>query len=200
MGKEGGGMGRIVFNAFNNVVAIVGRLADYFELVKSAWFSFKAAILGGAGAIINIIDKIAEGWRQLANLVPGVDIKQNSFLGDLSSSFADEFETSLQQAIKSYQKFENKINSSKAGSVFEEIVKRADEVAKNANNSLPFSELGEESSESKNRSSFARGIDTDKLVIGKDAPQNKLLSVQKEANGLLRQLVDNTSNQFSVVS
>lgn len=200
MSKEGGGMGRVVFNAFNNILRIVGKLADWFELLKSVWFGFQGVIQTGSAVILNTINGIGDHIAKVINLIPGMSIEFKSFTQDLEKSFTEAAAKSSDERQKAFDKFYSGENSSKANMFFEDVAKKADEAAKNINKSIGFDELSQEGTEESSRTSFARGVNTDKLVIGKDAPQNKLVSIQRESNGLLKQIVENTSNQFAVVS
>jgi hypothetical protein len=134
MGTAGEGMGEKVTNAFNYVLKVVARLADYFELVKAGVYGFQAAVQASAGAILSAINMIGSGWVDLVNLIFRTNIKFTSMFDDMAKDFAESAAESATKAAGAIGNFMSGVNSKKAEVFFEGIKAKAQEVAESTAN------------------------------------------------------------------
>lgn len=94
---EAGGFGTIATNAVGAVVKAVGYAGNVVRGLQVAFLGVWNVVKGGAVAVINIFSKVVEGWTQLANLLPGIEVDfDKTFLGQLTEQINTNYAASLQ--------------------------------------------------------------------------------------------------------
>lgn len=192
LANQGGGMGKVVFNAFNQVIRVVARLRDYFELLKAGWYGFQAIIQGGAGIVITAFARVGQAVIDVLNMIPGVNMQLSSFFGELGDDFINAAETSGLKMKEAFNSFSNKTNSSEILSFFDDIQKKADQTAKISADKLTMAGLGGGDVGGTTKTSDFKQIDLSKTVVGGIQSQVKRQEVQveqlDETNSLLEQI------------
>jgi len=212
LANEGGGMGRVVFNAFDNIIRIAARLGDYFELLKSIWYGFQNIILSGAkwivsafnaigkgivNSIAGAFNKIISGYNALLDRFPKLQkylSKVDFSIASKKDTFAEQLEKDLTGAAAiasakmqiAYANFSEGSNGNKVMAFYDDIIKRADELKATADNT----DLGDVGGTTK--TSDFKQIDLSKTVVGGIQSQVKRQEVQveqlDETNSLLEQI------------
>ena len=197
MSRQGGGMGEVVTNAFNWVLRAVGRLADYFELLKSIWYGFQAIVITGAGTIITIFAGIAKGIQEVINLIPGMNVSIGDNLVGMMMDFADATRDAMLKAGLAYDNFDRKIHSAGAEITFEQIRKRAEELAKSlgGNNKL----LQDAQDIASGKTAMSRRIDLSSTVLGSFKDKGPTLKQGEQMVSYLKVIAGNTKREAAVV-
>src|SRR3990167_3370429 len=197
MSLQGGGMGEVVTNAFNWVLRAVGRLADYFELLKSIWYGFQAIVILGAGTIITIFAGIAKGIQEVINLIPGMNVSFGDNLVGMVAAFRGQGEEAFDKMITAYDKFDKRVHSSGAEITFEQIRKRAEEQARTlgGNNKL----LQDAQDIASGKTAMARRIDLSSTVLGSFKDKGPTLKQGEQMVSYLKVIAGNTKREAAVV-
>lgn len=143
MAAEGGGVGRVIFNAFKNIIRSVAELADWFSLLKAGWYGFQGVVLLSAALILHPLNALGETIAAIINLIPGMEVEFNSVTKALEDGFINGASEAFFKAGRSYDDFINKVNGNKVNLIFEEIEKKAAMVAKNHNDDSSKGNIGE---------------------------------------------------------
>jgi 23S rRNA pseudoU1915 N3-methylase RlmH len=201
MGTSGEGMGEKVVNAFEWVMKAVGRLADWFELLKAGFYGFQSLVIHGAGIIISIFALIAKAIQSVINLIPGMKVSFGDNLVEAMHDFKKAGTDAFDNAVAAYDKFESGINSKKVENLFEKIKAKADEVAQSTSNIGAGLEDIIESAD-KARQGEGRQVDLSRIVIGSqsqaDKPVNQKQGVQMV--DYLSKIARNTSDMGVLIS
>jgi hypothetical protein len=82
------GWAQTIQNMIFSVMDSVGFLTDIFRGLQVVWKGLEIAFAVVAHGIVNSIYMIADGWRELANLIPGIDIGPMKGLENLLGSMS----------------------------------------------------------------------------------------------------------------
>lgn len=195
MGTQGEGMGQAVTNAFNWVLRAVGKLADWFELIKAGFFGIQSVAFHSIGVIITNFGLLGKAIQKVLNLLPGVE---TSF-GDRLIQSAEDFKTkgvdAFESATKAYDKFASGAHSKKAQATFEKIKAAADGVVMStASIGDNLSGAMKEASQSAKTAQFKQ-IDLSRVAIGgvSGSPSDKPTS-KKQGDTMIQRLTDIARN------
>ena len=88
MAEEAGGVGPLVRSGVNEAVDALASAADAVFFVKQGFEALAKGVLlafqGVGAAVINTFATIVEGWTELANLLPGIEVDyESTFFGKL---------------------------------------------------------------------------------------------------------------------
>lgn len=85
LAKDSGGFGMVAISAAKAAVTGFGKLMDIGQGLKVVFQGIKVAVLGFTTAFSLGIHKVIDGWMQLANLIPGIDLTTNIKALDFAS-------------------------------------------------------------------------------------------------------------------
>jgi len=141
LAEEGGGMGRVVFNAFKQITMATANTADFFERLKSGWYGFEAAISGTTTILLNFAKFAVQALRPFAAFFPQLE---NGFklLDDLTNNFQLNTEESVNKSIEAYNKFKSGVNSKQASGFIFQAQQRAASIAMKSFKNIKVPDIG----------------------------------------------------------
>src|SRR3990172_6077973 len=197
MSLQGGGMGEVVTNAFNWVLRAAGRLADYWELLKAGAYGFQFAVISVAGVAVAGFAGIAKAIQEVLNLIPGMNVSIGDNLLGVVAAFRGQGEEAFDKMITAYDKFDKRVHSSGAEITFEQIRKRAEELARTlgGNNKL----LQDAQDIASGKTAMARRIDLSSTVLGSFKDKGPTLKQGEQMVSYLKVIAGNTKREAAVV-
>lgn len=127
MAKEAGGFGNIATRVFDAVVKGAAYTANFIRGLEAVWLGVKLVTVGVAEATLNVFETIEYGYRQLANLIPGVEVTTDTVTGNIRQSFTnvrEDIQQDLQEALNSPMPYDSVIQWS------ENVKSQAEEAAR----------------------------------------------------------------------
>ena len=197
MSRQGGSMGEVVTNAFNWVLRAAGRLADYWELLKAGAYGFQFAVISVAGVAVAGFAGIAKAIQEVLNLIPGMNVSIGDNLLGVVAAFRGQGEEAFDKMITAYDKFDKRVHSSGAEITFEQIRKRAEELARTlgGNNKL----LQDAQDIASGKTAMARRIDLSSTVLGSFKDKGPTLKQGEQMVSYLKVIAGNTKREAAVV-
>lgn len=162
---KGEDMGERVTSAFQWILKALGRVADYFELAKAAWYSFEAVVQTGGGIVVSMIGLVAKAVQELMNLM-GMDVTfGDNILASVADFKAAAIESS-EKAAMAYEKFDKKANSSNMEKLFERLKAKGEEIIAASSGASGLGDDGMGEADGGNRLAFARAVDLRRVTVG----------------------------------
>jgi len=132
LAASGTGAGDNIVAAFNWVLRVIGKVADYFELLKSLFHAFEAAVLSGLALILTPVGLLIKGLAKIGDLL-GMDTIGMVAFGDALLSFKDQAADAFNAGQKAMDNFVSGVNSKKVEQAIadmrEKIGKAAEDLA-----------------------------------------------------------------------
>ena len=203
MGTRGDTTGRLVVNSFSQILKAVGRLADYFELLKALWYSFEVAISSTMGVLLRFARVSMIALKPFTYFFPSI---ANGFqlLEDMISGFETTASDSFQNASDAFDKFIDQTHSKNIAAAFEAIKVGADKAAKSVQDTaLGLGQVNELSNQI-SKLGVGSQIDTKRIFVGGVSGTNKEQpTTRKQGETMidsLRQIAANTGKTMAVVT
>jgi len=84
--KDAGGFGEIALNATEGTVLGLSKVSDVARGLHVVWKGLEVIVLGFGSAVTLSINQAVDGWRQIGNLIPGIDLEPIQFLQDATTN------------------------------------------------------------------------------------------------------------------
>lgn len=97
---ESDGFKKEISSAFDFIVGAIGRLGDALQFVHIGFKTLQTGFSAGADIILTMVLAIADGWRQLANLIPGIDFAPFTGLEETLASVRDQTMTLTDELVR----------------------------------------------------------------------------------------------------
>ncbi len=191
LSNQSGGLGVVIFNSMQNATRSIAQVSDWVQLLIAGWQSFRALVSGTTFVVLKFAQLAVNAFRPFARFFPQME---NAFmtLDDLVVKFGDDAKSSAEIAATAFKAFTNKSGSKSLLLEFEEIKKKADQIAKISADKLSAARLGGGDVGGTTKTSDFKQIDLSKTVVGGIQSQVKRQEVQveqlDETNSLLEQI------------
>lgn len=127
MAKEAGGFGNIATRVFDAVVKGAAYTANFIRGLEAVWLGVKLVTVGVAEATLNVFETIEYGYRQIANLIPGVEVATETTVGGIRQQFTvmrEEIQNDLMETLNAPMPYDSVIQWS------ENVKSQAEEAAR----------------------------------------------------------------------
>ena len=140
MATKGESMGERVAGAFESVLTVLAKMADFFKLLEAVWYTFQSLIQSGVSAIVFGVKKAVEGMLDIAKKIPGVELMLDgdpvAALQDIEDMYFNAAEKADLKAGAAFDDFMTGKNQKGVTEFFDGIKKKAEDTAKAAADAL----------------------------------------------------------------
>jgi hypothetical protein len=84
--ESAGGFGEISTKVFNTIITGVGLAANVVRGLHAVFIGVQGIVVRVAEDIVNMLAMIENGWREIANLIPGVTVKTTGYAQELKDT------------------------------------------------------------------------------------------------------------------